>query len=93
MSNILIMQLNEEKAGRKLFLDYETTNKKFGGVNLTDYRIVWAGRRPYSSLEKAYEEFNISRPNDFYGHSLSVSDIISVDGVLWFCDSVGFVRL
>ena len=35
-----------------------------------------------------------SVPEDFYGHSMSVSDIIETpDGKLWFCDSLGWERV
>lgn len=33
-------------------------------------------------------------PEDFTGHSMSVSDIIETpDGELWFCDSIGWARV
>lgn len=33
-------------------------------------------------------------PEDFYGHSMSVSDIIEYpDGRLWFCDSLGWKEI
>ena len=34
------------------------------------------------------------RPEDFHGHSMSVSDIIEYpDGRLWFCDSLGWKEI
>lgn len=44
-------------------------------------------------LEGIYEIFNISRPADFHGHSLSVSDIVELNGVKYYVDSVGFEKL
>ena len=44
-----------------------------------------------------HEIFNLNRPGDFTGHSLSVSDIVALkqDGVVsyHYCDSVGFKEL
>ena len=49
------------------------------------------------NLEKIYEIFNIYRPDDFVGHSLSVSDIVvlHIDGsnTAYYVDTIGFVKL
>jgi len=44
----------------------------------------------YIELEKIFMKFNMERPKDFKGHSLSVSDIVLVDGKAFYCDSMGF---
>jgi len=48
-------------------------------------------------LDSIYQEFNTGRPNDFKGHSLSVSDIVAFNynGALsvYFCDRCGWVKL
>ena len=37
---------------------------------------------------------SLPTPDDFEGHSMSVSDIIETpDGALWFCDSIGWRRV
>lgn len=46
-----------------------------------------------SVLETIYNIFNVSRPEDFKGHSLSISDIIEVDGDKYFVNDYGFVKL
>lgn len=50
-----------------------------------------------ATLENLFEIFNLNRPGDFTGHSLSVSDIIALkqDGVVsyHYCDNVGFQEL
>ena len=47
--------------------------------------------------EKLFEKFNLDRPGDFGGHSLSVSDIVAIkqDGQVsyYYCDSFGFQEL
>ena len=50
-----------------------------------------------AKLEEIYRTFNIDHPEDFRGHSLSVSDIVALkqDGVVscHYVDSVGFTEL
>ncbi|MGM9628236.1 MAG: YodL domain-containing protein, partial [Faecousia sp.] len=50
-----------------------------------------------AALERLYEIFNLNRPGDFTGHSLSVSGIVAIkqNGVVSYhhCDSVGFKEL
>ena len=48
-------------------------------------------------LEELYAKFNVSRPDDFTGHNLSVSDIMALrqNGVVscHYVDSIGFQEL
>jgi len=45
-------------------------------------------------LEEVFKKFNINRPDNFKGHSLSVSDIIILDNDrIWYCDSFGFKEM
>ena len=66
-------------------------------INLDDYEVVYEGKLEYSempnALEELFEIFNIRHPEDFKGHSLSVSDIVEVDGENYYCDAVGWVKL
>lgn len=43
-------------------------------------------------FNRGYEpETGMATPKDFFGHSMSVSDIVETpDGKLWFCDSIGW---
>lgn len=43
--------------------------------------------------DRVWEIFNISRPADFKGHSLSVSDIITLDDAAYYVEPFGFVRV
>ena len=66
-------------------------------VPVEDYELVWEGELIGRTLEKVYRELNYAHPADYKARSLSVSDIVSVtvDGRerLYFCDSVGWVRI
>lgn len=59
------------------------------GFSKGDYGKVWSGATD-GSLEHIFEAFNIRRPKDFKGHSLSVSDVVVMDGKAWYCDSIGW---
>ena len=48
---------------------------------------------PADILERVYRIFNIEKPADFKGHSLSVSDVVTLDGAAWYVDTFGFKRL
>ncbi len=43
-------------------------------------------------LEYVYTLFNIATIDGFNGSSLSVSDIVEIDGVKYFVDSIGFKK-
>jgi hypothetical protein len=63
-----------------------------------DYSLVYEGEieletDPILTLEKLFEIFNINHPADFRGHSLSVSDVVELDGIKYYCDSQGWVKL
>lgn len=44
-------------------------------------------------LEDVFYIFNMEHPKDFLGHSLSVSDVVALDGKLYFCDSIGWKEM
>ena len=45
-------------------------------------------------LEEIYQKFNMGeKPESYKGHSLSVSDIVILDGVNYYVDSFGFIKL
>ena len=45
------------------------------------------------TLDYLFEKFNLAHPEDFHGHSLSVSDVVELDGVWYYCDSYGWVNV
>lgn len=56
-----------------------------------------ANRTPEAILEGLHTRFNLNRPDDFRGHSLSVSDVIALNlnGQMecYYTDSFGFYKL
>lgn len=70
-------------------------------VDLNNYNEVYVDDL-YSSifsknidiLEEIYQKFNMDqKPESYKGHSLSVSDIVVLDGVNYYVDSFGFIKL
>ena len=67
-------------------------------IKKEDYELVYVGEIfGNMSLDDIFERFNIDRPEDFRGHSLSVSDIVVLnDGenvTAHFVDSISFEQL
>lgn len=83
------------------FEDMEQLKKDGIQLNHDDYELVYEGEvgefRGNATLEALYTQFNTDHPEDFKGHSLSVSDVIviTVDGkdTAYFCDSFGFTEM
>ncbi len=73
---------------------------KDADLTIADYNLVYSGDLSdfpaVGTLEAMYTRFNIDRPADFTGHSLSMSDVIvtEVDGErkAFYCDTVGFTE-
>ena len=76
------------------------------GVTESRYNLVYSGalspalascKTPESILEGLYTRFNLNRPDDFRGHSLSVSDVIALNlngqTECYYTDSFGFYKL
>ena len=67
-------------------------------VDPANYELVYtAPLTEWDSLESIYTRFNVDRPADFHGHSLSVSDIVVLhqDGkdTAHYCDRFGFSQV
>ena len=58
-----------------------------------EYNKDYKNNSDYDILEEVFYTFNATRPEDFTGHSLSVSDIVVIDGTPYFCDSFGWQKL
>ena len=73
--------------------------KKHGlDISGKDYNFIYSGTaEPGETLDSLYEKFNLYRPEDFTGHSLSVSDVIvwndGKEPKAYYVDSYGFTEL
>ena len=98
-----IYQLRDNDNTAQLrFMNAEYLEKKGLSIEKGNYAAVYAGnldRRgdTQDRLNELYETFNLRRPEDFRGHSLSVSDIVALkqNGVVscHYVDSWGFKEL
>ena len=98
-----IYQLRDnDDTARLHYMNSEYLEKKGLSARRENYAAVYAGdldRRgdTQDKLNELYETFNIRRPEDFCGHSLSVSDIVALkqNGVVscHYVDSWGFKEL
>ena len=52
-----------------------------------------AGSTIGKQLEAVYTRFNLNRPEDFKGHSLSISDVVVVKDKAYYVDTFGFKEL
>lgn len=73
--------------------------KKHGlEISGKDYNFIYSGTaEPGETLDSLYEKFNLYHPEDFTGHSLSVSDVIvwndGKESKAYYVDSYGFTEL
>lgn len=101
-----ILQLrNDESCALELFSSTKELHRMGKKPDIDHYEVVHFGNLSEdpanqgipSLLESLYETYNINRPADFTGHSLSVSDVIAlkIRGQIscHYVDSVGFQQL
>lgn len=80
------------------------TKDNFDVIKPENYELIYVGelselqeQTQGETLEAIYEQFNIAHPEDYIGHSLSVSDIVVLHqngkNSAHFVDSFGFTRL
>ena len=80
------------------FLNYKKNN-----FFIDQYKLVYSGSLDTGDntiediLEDIFTTFNIDHPEDFRGHSLSVSDVVklSIDAIdyWYYCNMVGWVDI
>ena len=80
------------------------TKNNFDAIKPENYELIYVGelselqeQTQGETLEVIYEKFNIDHPEDYRGHSMSVSDIVVLhqngENSAHFVDSFGFTRL
>ena len=80
------------------FMSLDWVQGKGLSVDRDHYEMVYAMQRePGETLEDIYRRFNIDHPEDFRGHSLSVSDVVVLHengaDTTYYVDSIGFREL
>lgn len=105
VAKMAVLQLGEgEENHYKRFTDFNRLKEL---PNAESYEIVYLEnldqdtftlKKSETYLENVFEKFNRLHPNNYYGHSLSVGDVIvfTEDGINFhshFVDDIGFVKL
>ena len=102
----MVMQLrHDEKIFDERFASMRELNRRGKTPDLEHYEVtyyadlpaMWQDVPDNEVLEELFQMFNISRPQDFEGHSLSVSDVIAIkrngEVSVHYVDSIGFKEL
>lgn len=92
-----IYQIRNMRNCRYAFEFYDYAKDYF---DLNDYDEVYSGQLDETSdsstisiLEELFYKFNVKRPDDFEGHSLSVSDVVELDNSKYYVDALGWKKL
>jgi hypothetical protein len=102
-TNFKIYQLNNSKEARNIkFMNYEFLVENKINLSLNLYNEVYAGEvggrdefydNTPELCDYLFHKFNMNRPADFKGHSLSTSDIIEIEGKYYYCDDYGWKKV
>lgn len=101
MKKITVYQVNSEAPNaRYLLFSRLSLVKKMGlAVTRDSYKVVWQGEvedkgGTMATLEGVFRLLNVGqKPEGYKGHSLSVSDVIEIDGQFYYTDDFGFKKI
>ena len=95
----MIYQLKDDDSTRNLrFESLEQIKKDKQLPVIENYELIYSAQmKADTTLESIFTEFNTNRPYDFYGHSLSVSDIVVLSDKgknnAYYCDKTGWEKV
>ena len=85
------------RESRKIYESWDFLEKYCGGIDFSLYQKIYEGEEEgendFDILEKLFTKFNINHPQDFSGHSMSVSDVVILNGKKYYCDSIGWKEI
>jgi hypothetical protein len=86
---------SDSPKGRIMFEPYNRAQKY--GWDESLYNLVWEDDVTTDNLEEIYTMFGNNyegtRPFDFKGHTLSMSDVVVKDGQAYYCDRFGWTKI
>lgn len=94
MKQVKVLQINvnnNEQNAMRLFSSLSMLKRMKMPFDSSVYKVVYQGAMDVEDVEDVYIKLQGTKPNGYKGHSLSVSDIVLIDGKYMFCDSFGFV--
>jgi hypothetical protein len=88
----------DERAHGTMFAGLEELKRYGKKFDFSMYEKVYEGevtlkKDMTTTLEDLFATFNTSRPADYKGRSMSVSDVVIIDGKKYFCDLYGFKKV
>ena len=95
MKHVQVLQLIKNIKGYnyKVFSSLSLLKRMGLKVDLKEYKSVWQGDMDVESLDGVFARLQGEKPEGYDGHSLSVSDIVVMDGKAFYCDSYGWAEL
>jgi len=85
------------QSSKYLFLPYSMVENNDYNITLDDYELVCCGKVEYAPtnhmLENIFQLFNGDIVSMLNTRSLSVSDVIEIDGKFYYVDNIGFVEI
>ena len=93
-----IYQLKKSEERTYQFMGMREASSLGFEIHGEDYELIYSDRLGMEdTLNSLYEKFNINHPQDFTGHSLSVSDVVVMrkngESKAYYVDSFGFTEL
>ena len=97
-----IYQVRRDDPHNVRFMNLEWLQSHNLTVDRNNYDLIYTAPLDSSGsmmeqLEKLYEKFNLRKPVDFHGRSMSVSDIVVMkqngNVSCYYCDSIGFTEV
>jgi hypothetical protein len=88
------------KRDHKMYESWEMLNRT-ASFSMWEYNLVWEDEIETDEnetsdekiLDMLFEQFNIAHPKNYYGRSMSTSDVVVLDGVKYYCDSIGWKKI
>ena len=90
-----LYQIKDTESCSYLFSSFNFAQQK--GFSIYDYEVVYEGEiEDYTieyALELLFSYFNLNFAKDYKGRSMSVSDVVELDGEYYYCDIFGFKKI
>ena len=85
------------RESHKIYESWDFLEKYCSGFDFSLYQKIYEGEEEgindFDILEKLFVKFNTNHPQDFTGHSMSVSDVVILNGKKYYCDSIGWKEI
>ena len=90
-----LLQIKDWENNPYVFRGFSTAQKH--GFSLDDYEVVYEGELEEYDVEYALEllfsYFNLNFAKDYKGRSMSISDVVEIEGKYYYCDPIGFKEI